>query len=255
MGVNLVVSNLTQQFGGLVALDKVNIEVNSGEIVGVIGPNGAGKTTLFNVITGVYHATSGDVYLNGKELNGLKPHVITRLGFSRTFQNIRLFRRMTVLENVQVGMCCRSKSNLFDIIFKTKKKREEFSNQIKRSEEILEIMGLQKRKYDMPGGLPYGEQRRLEIARALATDPIILLLDEPAAGMNDQETGELLQKVKKLRNMGYTIILIEHDMKFVMNVCDRIYVLNHGQLIAQGTPSEIKCNNLVIEAYLGKEED
>lgn len=255
MNSNLKVSNLTQRFGGLVALDNVSMEVSFGEIVGVIGPNGAGKTTLFNVITGVYQPTSGEIFLNGKKINGLKPHVITRLGFARTFQNIRLFKKMTVLENVQVGMCCRSKTNLFDMIFQTKKKRVEFANHIKRAEEILEIMGLADKKYDMPGGLPYGEQRRLEIGRAMATDSKILLLDEPAAGMNEQETNELLQTVKKLRDMGYTIILIEHDMKFVMNICDRIYVLNHGELIATGTPSEIKGNALVIEAYLGKEED
>lgn len=255
MNSNLKVSNLTQRFGGLVALDNVNMEVSYGEIVGVIGPNGAGKTTLFNVITGVYTPSSGEVYLNGEKINGLRPHTITKLGFARTFQNIRLFKKMTVIENVQVGMCCRSECNLFDNIFHTKKKRIESKNHLKRAEEILQIMNLYEKKYDMPGGLPYGEQRRLEIARAMATESRILLLDEPAAGMNEQETFSLLQTVKKLRDMGYTIILIEHDMKFVMNICDRLYVLNHGELIATGSPDDIKQNQLVIEAYLGKEEE
>ena len=255
MSGNLVVSDLVQQFGGLVALNHVNMEVNLGEIVGVIGPNGAGKTTLFNVITGTYNDSSGTVYLIGKQINGLKPHEITRLGFARTFQNIRLFPKMTVLENVQMGMCCRAKANLLDNVLHTGRKRRELAAQEKRALEILEIMGLTERKYAMPDSLPYGEQRKLEIARAMATDPSILLLDEPAAGMNEQETGELMRTVRSLRDMGYTIILIEHDMKFVMNICDRIYVLNHGERIASGTPAEIQKNELVIEAYLGKEED
>lgn len=255
MSGSMVVENLTQKFGGLTALNHVNMEVNLGEIVGVIGPNGAGKTTLFNVITGVYKATEGSVYLNGKKINGLKPHQITRLGFARTFQNIRLFGKMTVLENVQMGMCCRAKASLFDDILNTKKKTAERKAQEARAEELLEIMALADKKYEAPKSLPYGEQRRLEIARAMATEPNILLLDEPAAGMNEQETSELLTTVQRLRKMGYTIILIEHDMKFVMNVCDRIYVLNHGELIATGTPEEIQKNEAVIEAYLGKEED
>ncbi len=203
----------------------------------------------------MYKATEGSVYLNGKKINGLKPHQITRLGFARTFQNIRLFGKMTVLENVQMGMCCRAKASLFDDILNTKKKTAERKAQEARAEELLEIMALADKKYEAPKSLPYGEQRRLEIARAMATEPNILLLDEPAAGMNEQETSELLSTVQRLRKMGYTIILIEHDMKFVMNVCDRIYVLNHGELIATGTPEEIQKNEAVIEAYLGKEED
>ncbi|MDI9242399.1 ABC transporter ATP-binding protein [Ruminococcus sp. YH-rum2234] len=255
MSANLVVTNLTQKFGGLTALNNVNMEVNFGEIVGVIGPNGAGKTTLFNVITGVYHATSGTVVLNGKQINGLKRYQITRLGFARTFQNIRLFKQMTVLDNVKMGMCCRSKCNIFDNILNTPRRRREDKAQEEKALGILERLNLLDYKYDSPASLPYGEQRRLEIARAMATDATILLLDEPAAGMNDQETAELLKTVSGLRDSGYTIILIEHDMKFVMNVCDRIYVLNHGELISTGTPDEVKNDPEVINAYLGKEEE
>jgi len=251
----LVVNNITQKFGGLTALKDVNLEIHKGEIVGVIGPNGAGKTTLFNVITGVYQPTSGKVYLNGTDITNMKPYQITRLGFARTFQNIRLFPRMTVMENVWMGMSCRSKANFFDNIFMTKKRKQEEAAQRKEVVEILELMGLAEKKYHRPDSLPYGEQRRLEIARAMATHPEILLLDEPAAGMNEQETHELLLTIKKLREMGFTILLIEHDMKFVMNVCERLYVLNHGELIATGTPEEIKTNEAVIEAYLGKDVD
>ncbi len=255
MSANLVVTNLTRKFGGLTALNDVSLEVNLGEIVGVIGPNGAGKTTLFNVITGVYQPTSGQVVLNGKQIGGLKRYEITRLGFARTFQNIRLFKQMTVLDNVKMGMCCRSKCTVLDNLLHTPKKRREERAQEEKALKILETLNLLDYKYDAPGSLPYGEQRRLEIARAMATDATILLLDEPAAGMNDQETAELLKTVSGLRDSGYTIILIEHDMKFVMNLCDRLYVLNHGELIANGTPEEVKTNPEVINAYLGKEEE
>lgn len=255
MSANLVVTGLTQKFGGLTALNNVNMEINLGEIVGVIGPNGAGKTTLFNVITGVYQPTSGSVVLNGKQINGLKRHEITRLGFARTFQNIRLFKQMTVLDNVMMGMCCRSKCTVFDNLFNTPKKRREEKKQEEKALEILERLKLLNYKYDSPSSLPYGEQRRLEIARAMATEATILLLDEPAAGMNDQETSDLLRTVSELRESGYTIILIEHDMKFVMNVCDRLYVLDHGELISSGTPEKVKADPAVINAYLGKEEE
>lgn len=251
----LSVVDITQKFGGLLALDGVNIEVNKGEIIGIIGPNGAGKTTLFNVITGVYHPTSGHVYLNGQEITNLKPYQIARLGFSRTFQNIRLFNRMPVLDNVMMGMSCRSKVSLLDIIFSSGRKRREQKANREKALEILKIMDLEEKKFQMPGSLPYGEQRRLEIARAMATNPTVLLLDEPAAGMNEQETEELRKDIGRLRDMNFTIILIEHDMRFVMNICDRLYVLNHGKMIATGTPAEIKSNELVIEAYLGKDVD
>lgn len=255
MNVNLTVSGITQKFGGLTALSDVNLQIEQGEVVGIIGPNGAGKTTLFNVITGVYQPTSGKVFLNGNDITNLKPHQITQHGFARTFQNIRLFGRMTVLENVQMGMCCRSTTNFVDILFTTPKKRSEYAKQRARAEELLQLMGLLSKKFQMPGSLPYGEQRKLEIARAMATNPSILLLDEPAAGMNEQETDDLRLTIQKLQGMGLTILLIEHDMKFVMNICERIYVLNHGEMIATGTPSEIKTNDLVIEAYLGKDVD
>ncbi len=255
MNEGLRVVDITQKFGGLLALDAVNIAVYPGEIVGIIGPNGAGKTTLFNVISGVYQPTSGHIYLNDQEITNLKLYQISQLGFSRTFQNIRLFTRMNVLENVQMGMCGKAKVSLFDNLFSTPKKRAETIRQRERAIEILRIMGLEDKKYHMPGSLPYGEQRRLEIARAMATDPTVLLLDEPAAGMNEQETEELRQTISELQKMNFTIILIEHDMHFVMNLCHRLYVLNHGKMIAAGTPNEIKTNNLVIEAYLGKDVD
>ncbi len=252
---NLVVRDLTQQFGGLTALNKVNMKVDVGEIVGVIGPNGAGKTTLFNIITGVYTPTSGEVYLNGERIDGKKPYEITELGFARTFQNIRLFKQLPAIDNVIVAMRLRSKCTLFDQLFNTKNKKAEMAAQMEKAEEILRIMDLENYKFDLPGSLPYGEQRRLEIARAMATDAKILLLDEPAAGMNEQETSALVKTVRHLNEMGYTIIIIEHDMKFIMNICERIYVLNHGELIAEGVPDEIKKNPDVIEAYLGKEEE
>jgi branched-chain amino acid transport system ATP-binding protein len=250
--VLLKTENVTQKFGGLVAVNNVSMELHRGEIVGIIGPNGAGKTTFFNDITGMYSPTEGIIYFKDQNITGKKPYEITELGMARTFQNIRLFERMTVLENVMLGMHTRTNSNLIDCIINNKKHKNSEKIAEERALEVLNLTGLSKYRYHYSTSLPYGLQRRLEISRALATNPEILLFDEPAAGMNELETTDLMEFIRMLQGMDYTILLIEHDMKFVMNLCDRIYVLDHGTLIAKGTPEEIKKNELVIEAYLGK---
>lgn len=255
MSAVLSVEGVTQRFGGLVALSDIHMHVDPGEIVGVIGPNGAGKTTLFNIVTGIYVPTKGRILLDGEDITGEKPYRIAARGFGRTFQNIRLFGNMTAMDNVMTAMHTKTSSGLADAIFHTPRARREERACQEKAEELLGLMNLWKDRYELAASLPYGKQRRLEIARALALDPKLLLLDEPAAGMNEQETGELLEMVRQLKGMGRTILLIEHDMKFVMNVCQRIYVLNYGQLIGEGTPAQVSSDRQVIDAYLGESED
>ncbi|MDP4132710.1 MAG: ABC transporter ATP-binding protein [Bacillota bacterium] len=274
----LTLSNVTMQFGGVVAVNNLSLEVNEGEIVSLIGPNGAGKTTVFNVITGVYEATNGSIELNGQTLlsnypkgkmkklyagenKGLytktvvkTPDQITKLGVARTFQNIRLFKSQTVFENVLVARHLRRTSNLFTATFKLNYKEE--AKMRSETLELLRIVGLEDVKDEAATSLPYGKQRRLEIARALATEPDLLLLDEPAAGMNPQETDDLTAFIHDIRDkFKLTILLIEHHMNLVMDISDRIYAIDFGKLIASGTPDEIQANQKVIDAYLGVTED
>ena len=257
----LNVTGLTMDFGGIRALDSLDLDVSSGEIVALIGPNGAGKTTFFNCITGIYKPTAGDVLLTmpnsskNISLKGLKPNQVTEKGLARTFQNIRLFPRMTVLENVMIGRHCRTKAFILGAIFRTAATRKEEEDILATSYAILEKLGLAEFANEFADNLPYGAQRRLEIARALATEPLLLLLDEPAAGMNPQETIELDQLIKKISEDGQAILLIEHDMQLVMSLSDRIFVMDYGKKIAQGTPAEIRENPAVIKAYLGEEVD
>ena len=250
----LKVNNVSMIFGGLRAVSNLSMHIDDGELIGLIGPNGAGKTTAFNMITGVYTPTEGDIYFNGDKSSGKKSYQVTQMGMARTFQNIRLFSELTVIENVKIAYNMHITYNLVDAIIRDNKylKEEDFVTQ--KAMELLKIFHLEGKAYEVAKNLPYGEQRRLEIARALATEPKLLLLDEPAAGMNPQETKELMEMIRWIRKeFNLSVLLIEHDMGLVMGVCERIYVLEYGCLIAEGTPEEIKHNRRVIEAYLGEE--
>jgi branched-chain amino acid transport system ATP-binding protein len=248
----LVARQVRKEFGGLIATDDIDFTIPRGSIVALIGPNGAGKTTFFNQITGVYVPTSGSIVFDGTEVVGKPPHAIVELGVGRTFQNIRLFAQMTALENVLVGMHSRLKGGIFGSIVRTPRVRREEREAHERAKELLTYCGLPRRHQERAGTLPYGDQRRLEVARALATDPKLILLDEPTAGMNPQETAEFTSFVRRVRDeKNLTVLLIEHDMKVVMGVSERITVLEYGAKIAEGTPEEIRADERVIEAYLG----
>ena len=251
----LEVSNLVVKFGGVTALNEVNLHVNEGEIAALIGPNGAGKTTVFNIVTGYYKPAAGDVRVDGVSILGLRPYLIARMGLGRTFQNIRLFGDMTALENVATAADALNKSGLIGSLFGLPRSRKDEKRSLEVAQNLLEFIGLDHRAHQMAKNLPYGDQRRLEIARALALNPKVLLLDEPAAGFNPQEKVELGDLILKIRDRGYSVLLIEHDMSLVMKISDRISVLDFGQKIAEGTPSEIQKNQRVIDAYLGVAED
>jgi branched-chain amino acid transport system ATP-binding protein len=246
----LEVEGVIMRFGGLVAVNNVNMTVNAGEIVGLIGPNGAGKTTFFNCLTGLYKPTEGQVRLSGVELPP-KPRAVVQAGMARTFQNIRLFNNMTALENVMVGRYCRTSSGAFTSILRGPKFRREEAETRKRAQELLDFVGLGDSTDHLARNMPYGNQRRLEIARALATDPKVVLLDEPTAGMNPQETRQASDLIFRIRDTGLAVVVIEHDMRFIFNLCDRVLCLVRGETLVEGSPSEVQSDPRVIEAYIG----
>ncbi|MGI5879118.1 MAG: ABC transporter ATP-binding protein [Syntrophomonadaceae bacterium] len=248
----LELKHISQEFGGLRALDEVNLAVNEGQIYGLIGPNGAGKTTLFNIITGIYQPAEGEVYFQGRKINGNPPHLVARMGIGRTFQNIRLFAKLSVLDNVRVGSHAVTHGGLFGSILGLPAVRREEKQTLQRAQALLEMVALQEKRQEYAENLSYGEQRRLEIARALALQPALLLLDEPAAGMNATEKQELMSLIHHIqKEMNLTILLVEHDMNLVMNICERIAVLDYGRKIADGSPEQVKNDERVIQSYLG----